>query len=89
MEKHIEPLTVHDPMEEAGADFPVAQGRATHEAYAKQVTATERVTLQTSRSPKFQPVSTIRMETFNWSTLESKTHAVGTRIEMKTARELM
>ena len=41
MEKHIEPLTVHDPMEEAGADFPVAQGRATHEASAKQVTATE------------------------------------------------
>lgn len=53
MEKHIEPLTVHDPMEEAGADFPVVQGRATHEASTKQVTATERVTPtpQTSRSP--------------------------------------
>lgn len=44
MEKHIEPLTVHDPMEEAGADFPVAQGRVTHGASAKQVAATERVT---------------------------------------------
>lgn len=36
MEKHIEPLTVHDPMEEAGTDFPVAQGRATHGASAKE-----------------------------------------------------
>lgn len=48
MEKHIEPLTVHDPMEEAGADFPVAQGRVTHGASAKQVAATERVVTRTA-----------------------------------------
>lgn len=88
MEKHIEPLTVHDPMEEAGADFPVAQGRATREASVKQVTARE----SHGRPPgphQFQPESTVRMETFNWSTLESKPRAVGTWIDMKTVRELL
>lgn len=89
MEKHIEPLTVHDPMEEAGADFPVAQGRATHEASAKQVTATESHPHRRPHGHQFQPERTVRMETFNWSTLESKARTVGTWIDMKTAQELL
>lgn len=45
--------------------------------------------MQTSGSPKFQPETTIRIETFEWGNPEPKTRlsVVGTQIEMKTKQD--